>query len=540
MYKGFLVIIFFGFILSNLFGNNTISNKADSLIVALEQTENKIEKINILIDLAIYYARKDINLSEKYAKQALSYSVEENYNWGIAYSNYYLAKAFIYYDYDLTERFIIKSMELAKEMNDQLLLAKIYNLIGNLKDNNNLEAEALNYYEKSMLIYRELQCDSLISALYNNMAIIHSNQNNDSLAIVFYFKAIEINKHYNDYTGLAINYMNIGGSYLQYKQYDKAFSSFNQSLNLIKENSFNSLLPWIYNNISGYYYDIRNLDKSIVYANKAVHSSIEMINRTQEIVALSHLKDAYAAKDDYKKSFELSESILGKRDSLQTSNRLKEIDLLNLIYEHNEEMKLNELEHQNQRNIYWAIIITLILTIGLGVSLVYNQKEKIKKNRILRANLELEKKVLQQEAEVRSRELTKELLHSSEINILISDIIKRLADPGNRFIPENEKLISEIVVNLKRHKNSQVWEAFDQEFTQVHPRFFQQLSIDFPKLTQNDKRLCAFLKLNMNTKDISKISNLEVSSVEKSRTRLRKKLNLTGNHISLTAFLQTF
>ncbi len=540
MHKVLLILISFVFILSNLLGSNANSIESDSLKSELEQTENKLEKVNILINLAYFYGKKDINLSEKYAKQALSLSVEENYDWGIAYASFYLAKVFINYDYDLTERFIIKSMELAKDMNNQLLLAKLYNLIGNLKDNNDLYIESHNYYEKSMLIYQELGKDSLIPALYNNIAILHSKQNNDSLAIIYYLKATEINKVYHNYSGLAINYMNMGDSYMQYKQYDKAFGFFNKSLNLIIKNNFNRLLPWIYNNISSYYYELKDYNKSIEYANLAISSSREMINRIQEISGLTHLKSAHFALSDLEKAYELSELILEKSDSLQTNKRMKELDMLNLIYEHNNEMELSKLAHKNQRKIYWYIIISLILTIGLGLSLVYNQKVKIKKNRAIRKNLELEKKVLQQEAEVKSRELTKEILHLSEKNELIDDVIKKLSNPSNHFVPENAKLINEIVANLKLHKNNQVWEAFDKEFTQVHPRFFKQLSHDFPKLTQNDKRLCAFLKLNMNTKDISDLSNLEISSVEKARTRLRKKLLLTGNSISLTTFLQKF
>ena len=60
-----------------------------------------------------------------------------------------------------------------------------------------------------------------------------------------------------------------------------------------------------------------------------------------------------------------------------------------------------------------------------------------------------------------------------------------------------------------------------------------------PALTVSDKKLCAYLKMDLSSKDIAPLLNMSYRSVEMSRYRLRKKLNL-DREVNLTEFLQKF
>jgi DNA-binding CsgD family transcriptional regulator len=71
----------------------------------------------------------------------------------------------------------------------------------------------------------------------------------------------------------------------------------------------------------------------------------------------------------------------------------------------------------------------------------------------------------------------------------------------------------------------------------VHADFYKNLNQINPDLTPNERRLCAFLKLNMSTKDISAITGQTPHSIKIARARLRKKFNLTNSDTSLLAFL---
>ena len=69
--------------------------------------------------------------------------------------------------------------------------------------------------------------------------------------------------------------------------------------------------------------------------------------------------------------------------------------------------------------------------------------------------------------------------------------------------------------------------------------FYDKLTTQFEGLTKTEIRLCSLIKLDLDTKQIAALQNINPSSVKKSRNRLRKKLNLSPEE-DLDAFLKTF
>ena len=84
------------------------------------------------------------------------------------------------------------------------------------------------------------------------------------------------------------------------------------------------------------------------------------------------------------------------------------------------------------------------------------------------------------------------------------------------------------VLNIIRQQfeTSSEWDEFESYFLDVYKNFYKKLNKKHPNLTSREVRLCAFLKLKMNTKEIANLTNLSVKTVEDYRTNLRKKLGL--------------
>lgn len=289
-----------------------------------------------------------------------------------------------------------------------------------------------------------------------------------------------------------------------------------------------------------FYYKTNELEKAKHYAMLAIENSRLMNNRVQEIGGLTHLKEIYEAWNDIENAYQVLNQLKAISDTLNQNDRLSEIDRLNMVYKYEKEIELSELRHYNQTLFYWAVIIALVFVVSIVFTLFNFQWLKAKKNKAVRERLEIEKELLKKEVDAKSRELVANTMHLHKINEMISDIQNKLTSSEINFKQENQKHINQIVASLKMNKKTNILGAFDKEFTQVHPSFFEKLSIEYPEMTQNEKRLCAFLKLNMNSKEISEISHLELSSVEKARTRLRKRLNLTGSEKRLSFFLQSY
>ena len=145
--------------------------------------------------------------------------------------------------------------------------------------------------------------------------------------------------------------------------------------------------------------------------------------------------------------------------------------------------------------------------------------------------------LLKQELDLRNREVTSKSIGKIRSDEVLNEVIKKLAEMEGH--PEKDRL-SDIIRSLKTLVNDDARKDFDLHFVQVHPDFYKRLLAEFPRLTQNELRLCAFIKSNLSIKEIATINGISVESVKTARKRLRKALNLTGEDVSLLEFLSKY
>jgi DNA-binding CsgD family transcriptional regulator len=103
---------------------------------------------------------------------------------------------------------------------------------------------------------------------------------------------------------------------------------------------------------------------------------------------------------------------------------------------------------------------------------------------------------------------------------------------------ENHDIKKTLILLNDIEKNNDSWEKFALHFDEVNDNYLKNLKIKFPKLTSSDLKTCAYLKLNLSSKEIAQLTNISVRGVEISRYRLRKKLGLSSEQ-SITAFLES-
>ena len=106
-------------------------------------------------------------------------------------------------------------------------------------------------------------------------------------------------------------------------------------------------------------------------------------------------------------------------------------------------------------------------------------------------------------------------------NKLLNRIKKQLTTIED---PQVKPLIKSINANLK---NEDDWKYFENVFNTADKDFFKKVKEVHPTLTSNDLKLCAYLRLNLSSKEIAPLLNISIHSVEIKRYRLRKKMNLT-------------
>ena len=130
---------------------------------------------------------------------------------------------------------------------------------------------------------------------------------------------------------------------------------------------------------------------------------------------------------------------------------------------------------------------------------------------------------------------TMHLVQRSELIHQIQDRLNKVAKNTKDTIAAKELR----KVNRLLNENTQVddlWNQFAHHFDQVHIDFLQSIQEKYPQLTANDQKLCAFLRMNLSTKEIAPLMNISIRGVEVARYRLRKKLDLDST-INLNKFM---
>jgi DNA-binding CsgD family transcriptional regulator len=99
-----------------------------------------------------------------------------------------------------------------------------------------------------------------------------------------------------------------------------------------------------------------------------------------------------------------------------------------------------------------------------------------------------------------------------------------------------DKLVRLLDENLSSEDD---WAIFQTNFDRIHENFFRNLHLNYPELTSNDLRFCAYLRLNLSSKDIAHLMNISLKGVEVARSRIRKKIGIPSTK-SLAEFMIEF
>lgn len=103
----------------------------------------------------------------------------------------------------------------------------------------------------------------------------------------------------------------------------------------------------------------------------------------------------------------------------------------------------------------------------------------------------------------------------------LSHLMKGIENP--KAIAELKKMIKTLSEDDNMDKE---WENFAKHFDKVHSDFLAEQKEKYPTITPNELKLCAYLRMNLSTKEIAQLMNISVRGVEISRYRLRKKLQI--------------
>ena len=275
--------------------------------------------------------------------------------------------------------------------------------------------------------------------------------------------------------------------------------------------------------------------------------------------------------------FEFSSSLFGYQDNLEYSFRLKgfeenwsewakrtEKEYTNLpagTYAFEVKVR-NNLGNESQVNDYsfkvlppwyqsWWAKMFYLLILGTAVYAVYHWQRKVfllqqkkfeeeqkkllyihelERNKVESELVSLRNQKLEADIHFKNSELASSAMHLVKKSELLTKIKGELTQVMKKM--DNDHSVGELKKTIKSlsedGKIDQEWENFAKHFDKVHSDFVVKLKEKHPAITGNEVKLCAYLRMNLSTKEIAQLMNISVRGVEISRYRLRKKLGISS------------
>ena len=238
-----------------------------------------------------------------------------------------------------------------------------------------------------------------------------------------------------------------------------------------------------------------------------------------------------------KSALGIAEILIKKKDLI--SSKRMELLLESLNYKSELDINRKKLEDAQSRELIFYVFAGLsLIIIGMVLIGLRNKRRAETQKALIHQQ---EKQIAENELSNKQDELIKLSAHIVSKNDLLGSIEKDLEYYTSLIESKSDKRVMEPLKKVIQNKidDSSDWEQFQNQFSAAYPKFVESLSNGYPDLRTADIKLCCYLKMSMNTKEVAKVTGLSVRAVENKRYRLRKKLNL-NTEISLDSFIHAF
>lgn len=381
-----------------------------------------------------------------------------------------------------------------------------------------------DYFRQCAKGAESIRDTSMLLLALNNMAVYIYSQSDSVETKKLLLECAELCRQSGNTSFLSKVYINISLMSIRSKDFDAARRYLDAARPILTD---------VGENGQYYYYsaiiDYRqgNLDAAIVSLHKAVdlYSLGEFGERRQACLEL--LQEIYAVRGDYENAYN---TLFNYYTASKQYDR--EGAVIELFKVQNEkllnEQREEELSRKRALAVWLSVSVFLLVLISVLAVMMYKRREY---------------EIRRREQELAARKEIEELkqMQQYKTDCLVNDTIENLNRLGARMKDEElQKELARICGDLKDTKKRDEWMEIKSFVPKFESDFYRNLIQAYPSLTLNERRLCVFLNMSLTTKEISDITRQSVQSINTARGRLRRKLGINGDNISMQEFLSKF
>lgn len=472
-------------------------------------------------ELNIQEARKNVseeNLGDFYIEVAKIYSDVNYFDLALEYS----AKA--------NHLFLDKDPEKIAKVNG--VFAYIYSQLNDTK-------RAITYYKKLLNFYQGQKKEAETIKSLNNLGNAYLVISKMDSSKYYFEKGLKAFDNYDNPVLKAFVFSNFGKFNFIQGNVSKAEPYLLEAKEILEKNKIEDKKSnyQVNYNLANFYIETKDPAKALFYAKNIGNYLDSNLINFDNTNYLRTLYKAYQLNKDYKLSSETFKKYDSIRELLNVEEKAVNVERLKVKHEYELQQRLNKIEQDRKNTLYIVMVIILLLVVAICILLLFNFRNKAEKLRLEKKLIENRERELEIDNQMKEKLLVYKSMEQSKIEEIFKSILEQInvlkSKVNDSEIDEVSRIVNEIKINTKQDS----WGDFEYHFLNVHESFYENLDARHPGLTNYDKRLAAMLKLKLSTKEISNLLNVTPKTIENSRTRLRKKMNLTNTKEDLSQYL---
>lgn len=503
--------------------------------LAAQQADKKNYAASLNLTANIYWAKSSFQKSLEYSIKAKEVARKSGAKDVLAEVHRSFGK--IYTDigeFSKSSDAFFQSLRINEEIGNEDGISQSLNSIGYLYYEQENYEKALDYYLRSLKIARDNNNLSGISRGLNNVAACYLSQNEHEEVTPYLYEAVRINKSTGQKMWEGINYLNIAEVFKNIRQYDSALHYIDMAKHIFLD--LNNI-----NNLTGAYVQLSDLNKEMGDQSQALldaQLAYDLANNNgllrQKMISAKRLHELFNELGDLQNAYKYGMIQFNTKDSLDLEQSLTKMANLELQYTF-EKQAQERILAQQRKDFLWILMgVSLLFLFGIAL-LLWNRQ------RIRTKNIHLQKQQLEKEVEYKNKELQLNVMNLIKKNEMLSEISKQLVNIHHEAVKtETKTAILKVARELQKTTDQEIWAEFEMRFKEVYGTFYDNLLRKHPNLTPKEQKLCAFLKLNLSTKDISEITGQRTNTIEIARHRLRKKMGISNTQTNLVGYLAQF
>lgn len=411
----------------------------------------------------------------------------------------------------------------------QLSYAVALNAVANGYNKLGFSNEAYKFALQAATAARNCNNISVLAGVTHTLAIVAYESGDYTEAEQWYYEAMDWAIKQDDYFRVAKIKLNLAKLLYFTKQ------SFEQALDLLldariyfEQNDDIVHLQDCDSEIGQVYCYQNDVENALKYTENSIVIARKFDNKRALIYSLGNLAFIYARHDMLNQSLEpLLESLALLKEY---PNPVSERKVYYLLYQISFAMEDYKKAYEYLHN-YMEIVLLLKEESASLTAMRYKAVYEIEKAHYENQLLRIKAEKLEQEIEYKTKELTSLALRIAQKNEVMGVLLEKVNTLHSKEVQSMEDVRSQIISSMRNDKG---WEYFEKQFKLVHFDFIERLSRLYPTLSPSELKVCALMKINLTTKEMSNLLCQSERSIETYRYRIRKKIHLSSNRNLVT------